>query len=117
MRSMTCTLAPPAPRAGLIDDMERDDNARGPERDETDALHQLVRHLVADGNHRAQAAGQQARRTLAEMTPEYTRSPLLVLHRPRMTDACEICGVWSCRGNCWSAAPAPAGAATKAVVR
>ncbi|NUK11171.1 hypothetical protein HRW18_24970 [Streptomyces lunaelactis] len=80
-------------------------------------LYRLVRHLVADGDRRAQAAGQQARRTLAEMTPEYTRSPLLVLHRPRMNDACAICGSWLCRGKCWSAAPAPAGATTKAVSR
>lgn len=31
-------------------------------------LHQLVRHLVVDGDLRAAAAGRRARRTLAEMT-------------------------------------------------
>jgi hypothetical protein len=32
-------------------------------------LHQLVRHLVVDGDLRAAAAGRRARRTLAEMAP------------------------------------------------
>ncbi|KIF72753.1 hypothetical protein QR77_41465 [Streptomyces sp. 150FB] len=32
-------------------------------------LHQMVRHLVADGDLRAAAAGRRARRTLAEMAP------------------------------------------------
>jgi hypothetical protein len=41
--------------------------ANGPERERTDALHQLVRHLVADGDVRAAKAGRRARRTLAEM--------------------------------------------------
>lgn len=59
MHSMTRAVIPPAPRAGIVDDKERD---------ETDALHQLVRHLVADGDRRARLAGRRARRTLAEMT-------------------------------------------------
>ncbi|MER7832199.1 hypothetical protein [Streptomyces sp. NPDC095602] len=63
---MTRSLTPPA--AGIVDDTERDDDRRGYERDETDALHQLVRHLVADGDRRARLAGRRARRTLAEMT-------------------------------------------------
>lgn len=63
--SMTRTI--PAPANGLYDDMEDEDNRRGPEPDETDAFHRLVRHLVADGDVRAAKAGRRARRTLAEM--------------------------------------------------
>lgn len=63
--SMTRTS--PAPSNGLYDEMEDDDNRRGPERDETDAFHRLVRHLVADGDSRAAKAGRRARRTLTEM--------------------------------------------------
>ncbi|MEU7649891.1 hypothetical protein [Streptomyces huasconensis] len=62
---MTRTI--PAPANGLYDDMEDDDNRRGPEPDETDAFHRLVRHLVADGDSRAAKAGRRARRTLAQM--------------------------------------------------
>ncbi|MCZ4125005.1 hypothetical protein [Streptomyces sp. H39-S7] len=65
MPSMTRTA--PAPWNGLYREMEDDDNQDGPERDETDAFHQLVRHLVADGDCRAAMAGRRARRTLAEM--------------------------------------------------
>ncbi|MFJ8692822.1 hypothetical protein [Streptomyces roseolilacinus] len=68
MHSMTRAVIPPAPRAGIVDDMERDDNRRGYERDETDALHQLVRHLVADGDRQVRLAVRRARRTLGEMT-------------------------------------------------
>ncbi|WP_331743018.1 hypothetical protein OG239_42905 (plasmid) [Streptomyces sp. NBC_00868] len=76
--SMARSLTPPAPRAGVIDDMERDDNNRGPERDETDALHTLLRHLVADGDHRAVLAGRRARRVLIDMVATgYTRPSLL----------------------------------------
>ncbi|MFB6945550.1 hypothetical protein ACFWGL_36475 [Streptomyces sp. NPDC060286] len=62
---MTRTI--PAPSNGLYGDMEDEDNQRGPERDETDAFHRLVRHLVADGDPRAAKAGRRTRRTLAEM--------------------------------------------------
>ncbi|WP_327169934.1 hypothetical protein [Streptomyces subrutilus] len=65
MPSMTRTI--PAPSNGLYDDMEDADNQKGPERDETDQFHQLVRHLVADGDTRAAKAGRRARRTLAQM--------------------------------------------------
>lgn len=108
MNSMTVTLD--APRAGLADDMERDDNRRGFERDETDnAFRQLVHHLVVDGDDRAQSAGRQARRTLAEMDPGYDRQPVLLL-APAVTfrsanDACGLCGYWTCR--CGGVAPAP----------
>ncbi|MFI5808414.1 hypothetical protein [Streptomyces sp. NPDC051561] len=64
MPSMTRTIAP---SNGLFKDMEDDDNRRGPERDETDAFHQLVCRLVADGDARAAKAGRRARRTLAQM--------------------------------------------------
>ncbi|WLQ53782.1 hypothetical protein P8A21_40350 (plasmid) [Streptomyces poriferorum] len=65
MPSMTCTI--PVPSNGLYDDMEDADNQQGPERDETEAFHRLVRHLVADGDSRAARAGRRARRTLAQM--------------------------------------------------
>lgn len=65
MPSMARTI--PAPSNGLYDDMEDADNQKGPERDETDAFHRLVRDLVADGDSRAAKAGRRARRTLAEM--------------------------------------------------
>lgn len=105
--------APPAPvrprrtRAGWFEDEEERDNERGPERDETDEFHQLVRHLTADGDRRA--ADRRARRTLGEMVPSAALPPLLILHQPRMNDACGICGLWSCTGNCWQSTPAPAG--------
>ncbi|WP_158690419.1 hypothetical protein [Streptomyces sp. PsTaAH-124] len=41
--------------------------ANGQDRERSAALHQLVRHLVADGDVRAAKAGRRARRTLAEM--------------------------------------------------
>ncbi|WP_369211209.1 hypothetical protein [Streptomyces flavofungini] len=37
------------------------------QQDRVAALHQLVRHLTADGDTRAAQAGRRARRTLAEM--------------------------------------------------
>ncbi|MCX5345901.1 hypothetical protein [Streptomyces atratus] len=65
------------PHAGLIDDMTEDDNNRGPEPDETE-LHQVVRHLVVDGDYRAWKAVRRARRTFADMVPgAYDRQPVL----------------------------------------
>ncbi|MFJ8982579.1 hypothetical protein [Streptomyces sp. NPDC102282] len=109
MHSIASTLD--APRAGLAKDMERDDNGRGFERDETDtAFRQLVDHLVVDGDDRARSAGRHARRTLAEMAPGYERQPVLLLTRPldfrSADDACPSCGYWKCR--CGGIAPAPA---------
>ncbi|MGW1656610.1 hypothetical protein [Streptomyces atratus] len=70
------------PHAGLIDDMTEDDNNCGPEPDETE-LHQVVQHLLVDGDYRARTAGRRARRTLAAMVPgAYDRQPVL-----RMTTA------------------------------
>ncbi|MFJ2094684.1 hypothetical protein ACIOEW_36325 [Streptomyces sp. NPDC087901] len=83
------------PRSGIADDMSRDDDARGYERDETDQFHQVVRHLVIDGDDRARAAGRQARRTLADMVPGYARQPVLRLTRQltfRASDQCQPCG-------------------------
>ncbi|MER7761340.1 hypothetical protein [Streptomyces sp. NPDC097619] len=77
--SMARSITPPALRAGVLDDMEREDNRRGFERDETDSFHQLVAQLVADGDRRADVGGRRARRTLAEMAPDYVRPPLLLL--------------------------------------
>ncbi|MFB7918096.1 hypothetical protein [Streptomyces sp. NPDC056061] len=72
------------PQASDIDDIHREDensghNGSGYERDETDtALHQLVRHLGADGDRRAARVGRRrARRTLADMAPGYERQPIL----------------------------------------
>ncbi|MFF9638811.1 hypothetical protein ACF1D2_30055 [Streptomyces bacillaris] len=87
-----------APRAGLADDMTRDDNRRGFERDETDQFHQLVRQLVNDGDDRAAAAGRRARRTLQEMDPDYIRQPVLTLLPPTM-DQCPLCERFNCPGH------------------
>lgn len=98
MTSIASTLD--APRAGLADDMTRDDNRRGFERDETDTFQQLVQQLVDDGDDRAAAAGRRARRTLQEMNPGYERQPVLILHRPAMADdACGLCHRWNCTGH------------------
>ncbi|MGW2841852.1 hypothetical protein ACWCWD_29205 [Streptomyces sp. NPDC001493] len=104
---MTTTLATVilAPRAGLFEDMERDDNKRGPERDETDQFHQLVQELVDDGDARARSAGRRARRTLAEMMPGYERQPVLRLTRPLpmrgAEEACGVCNNWTCTCPPW----------------
>ncbi|MFI2471512.1 hypothetical protein ACH475_34940 [Streptomyces globisporus] len=113
MTSIASTLT--APRAGLADDMTRDDNRRGPERDETDQFQKLVQQLVDDGDDRAAAAGRQARRTYAEMAPGQTRQPVLYMARPLTfvptvtragaDDACVLCGRWLCGGNCYAPAP------------
>ncbi|MFK0202101.1 hypothetical protein [Streptomyces lavendulae] len=71
----------PAPQAGIYDDMERDDNRRGFERDETDAnkaLGQLLRRIAREHDRRI-PEGRRARRTLAEMAPDYKRQPMLLL--------------------------------------
>ncbi|MFI5726934.1 hypothetical protein [Streptomyces cyaneofuscatus] len=117
-----CTGITPlrSPRAGVADDIRREDDCgghdgRGYERDETDRYHQLVRQLTAEGDGLAVAAGRRARRTLAEMNPGQTRQPVLRMTReltfvptvPKAgaDDACVLCGWWTCR--CGGAAPAP----------
>ncbi|MGW0669797.1 hypothetical protein [Streptomyces sp. NPDC002746] len=75
---MSVTLTP---RAGTVDDIRREDDARGYERDETDQFHRMVERLVAVGDRRAHAAGRQARRTLAEMAPDQTLQPVLRMTR------------------------------------
>ncbi|MFH8797566.1 hypothetical protein [Streptomyces sp. NPDC017941] len=85
---------------------------RASERDETRLrqLRTVLHGLVADGDRRAAVTGRRARRTLHEMAPGYERQPVLVLHRPVMTDnqssptprqgaddACPLCGYWNCR--------------------
>ncbi|MGN5392455.1 hypothetical protein [Streptomyces sp. JL7001] len=62
------TRVVPRPNAGIIDDIEREDNKKGFEPEDLAAFHQLVRHLTADGDRRAARAGRKARRKLAEMT-------------------------------------------------
>lgn len=97
MSSMTRTR--PGPSAGVFDDEERRDNDRGFERDETDTFHQLVRHLVTDGDRRAATAHRRSRRTLQEMSPGTTVPALLVLAGSvkAADDACVLCGYWRCR--------------------
>ncbi|MEV7114255.1 hypothetical protein [Streptomyces anulatus] len=118
-----CTgVATPAPRAGTIGDIGREDDrgghdGRGYERDETDQFHQVVRRLTDDGDRRARAAGRHTRRTLAEMAPGQARQPVLYMTRqltfaPRSAragadDACVLCGSWLCGGNCFAPAPTP----------
>ncbi|WP_141746114.1 MULTISPECIES: hypothetical protein [unclassified Streptomyces] len=95
---MTRTI--PTPSFGIYDDMTEDDNNRGPERDESEQFRQLVQQLVDDGDTRAAGAGRRARRTLQEMAPNYTRQPVLTLHRPTMAnDACGLCHRWNCGGH------------------
>ncbi|WP_329625913.1 hypothetical protein OG357_38415 (plasmid) [Streptomyces sp. NBC_01255] len=64
---LSMTRAAPRPSAGIIDDIEDADNKKGFEPDDLTAFHQLVRHLVVDGDRRAADAGRRARRTLADM--------------------------------------------------
>ncbi|MEW1699453.1 hypothetical protein [Streptomyces sp. NPDC091278] len=96
-------------QAGIADDIEREDEAKGLEPyDDLAALHQLVRHLVADGDHRAQQKDVRARRTLGEMAPGHTRQPLLTLHRPQMESVCPLCDKSPCAPLCpFRAALAP----------
>ncbi|MFE6727839.1 hypothetical protein ACFVDN_08110 [Streptomyces californicus] len=75
------------PRAGVADDIRREDDrgghdGRGYERDETDRFHQLARQLTAEGDGLAAAAGRQARRTLAQTDPGTTRQPVLLMTWP-----------------------------------
>lgn len=96
---------------------EDEGNRCGYERDETDQFHQLVGRLVADGDHRAAAAGRRARRTRADMAPGQTPQPVLRMTRPltftpsvssrSADDACVLCGSWLCPGNCFAPAPTP----------
>ncbi|WP_369491955.1 hypothetical protein [Streptomyces sp. BF23-30] len=65
---LSMTRGVPRPKAGIIDDIEREDNKKGFEPDDLTAFHQLVRHLTADGDRRAARASRKARGTLAEMT-------------------------------------------------
>ncbi|GGZ96811.1 hypothetical protein GCM10010371_65920 [Streptomyces subrutilus] len=106
---MTTTLTP---CAGKIDDIRREDDSRGYERDETDCLHQLgtlLLRMVRTDDARI-PDGRRARRTLAEMMPGYVRPPLLTLLPPRAADdACVLCGYWNCR--CAQSALAPVGTA------
>ncbi|MFJ5142745.1 hypothetical protein [Streptomyces sp. NPDC088707] len=66
-------------RAGVIDDVQDEDDAQGYEPEAR--LHQLVRHLVSDGDCRAEQTGRQARRTLGHMNPGYERQEVLTFAR------------------------------------
>ncbi|MFI1067036.1 hypothetical protein ACH4TC_34760 [Streptomyces spororaveus] len=104
---MTATLTP---RAGKIDDIRREDDDRGYERDETDSLHRLGTLLLAmaERDDARIPEGRRARRTLAEMAPGYVRPPLLSFNVPfrAADDACVLCGFWTCR--CGQNATVPA---------
>ncbi|MCX4554272.1 WhiB family transcriptional regulator [Streptomyces sp. NBC_01500] len=84
------------PRAGIVDDIEREDDRKGYEPE--DAFHQLVARLVADDDACARTAGRQARRTLAQMAPGYTRQPVLRMTSARIVfDTVRTCS--SCFGQ------------------
>ncbi|MGW9314846.1 hypothetical protein ACWGSB_21110 [Streptomyces albidoflavus] len=113
--------APAAPLGGFYEDMEKEDNDRGPEPDETEGQQRLGRHLrrVIRQQDAAIPVHRRAPRTLAQMKarlgaaqPGFERQPVLVLHRPTMQDdACPLCGRWSCNpANCPPAGAAPANA-------
>ncbi|MFH9656190.1 hypothetical protein ACH4MT_35615 [Streptomyces anulatus] len=99
-----CTgVATPAPRAGTIGDIGREDDrgghdGRGYERDETDQFNRLVEQLVDDGDDRAAVAGRRARRTLQEMAPGYVRQPVLSFLSPAM-EQCPLCLRFNCGGR------------------
>ncbi|MCX5078803.1 hypothetical protein OHA84_37750 (plasmid) [Streptomyces sp. NBC_00513] len=109
---MTATLTP---RAGKVDDIRREDDSRGYERDETDSLHQVGTLLLtmAEGDDARIPEGRRARRTLAEMAPGYIRPPVLRFNvSVRAADeACGLCGYWTCRCPA-AAAPATSTSAT-----
>ncbi|MGW6744853.1 hypothetical protein ACWGDX_29650 [Streptomyces sp. NPDC055025] len=105
--SCGCGVRPTLP-AGFADDMERDDDRRGFERDET-GFHQPLRLLVADGGRRA-ALGQ-ADTTPSDREPLPKRDPGKTLIRIRIrihADAAPVCcgqpmrrdGVQSVCGSC-----------------
>ncbi|MGW7318310.1 hypothetical protein [Streptomyces sp. NPDC054865] len=112
---MTTTLTP---RAGKIDDIRREEEDRGYERDETDSLHQVGTLLLtmAEQDDTRIPEGRKARRSLAEMAPGYTRPPVLRfndLSFRATDDACGLCGCWTCR--CPTAGVASTPGATGAV--
>ncbi|MFF4647250.1 hypothetical protein [Streptomyces sp. NPDC001389] len=106
-------------RAGKIDDIRREDDSRGYERDETDSLHQVGTLLLrmAERDDTRIPEGRRARRTLAEMAPGYVRPPLLTFNLPvrAANDACVLCGFWSCRCSQNAAVPARQPSAAGAV--
>ncbi|MFJ4343138.1 hypothetical protein [Streptomyces sp. NPDC088915] len=81
-----------AVRAGIAKeiakDMECDGNQRGYEREPEARFHELVQHLVADGDRRARSVGRQARRTREQMAPG---------HQPR--ELLSMVGAGSARGE------------------
>ncbi|MGA5430684.1 hypothetical protein ACPCVL_28295 [Streptomyces koyangensis] len=117
-------ITPAAPFGGFYEDMEKEDNQRGPEPDETEGQQRLGRYLrrVIRQQDAAIPAHRRAPRTLAEMKarlvrlgaaqPGYERQPVLVLHRPTMQDdARPLCLRWNCNpANCPPAGAAPANA-------
>jgi hypothetical protein len=105
------------PRAGVVDDIESEDDAKGYEPEQANRqLAVLLARLVREADDWVPDE-VRARRTLQEMVPGYERQPVLVLHRPEMNDACPLCGRWSCTGKCAPYPGATGGAITKAVSR
>ncbi|WP_052499848.1 hypothetical protein [Streptomyces vietnamensis] len=89
-------------RAGVVDDIEREDDAKGYEPEAR--LHELVQRLVADGDRRAQQAGLRARRTLGQMDPGHQRRELLTLTgSTRGTGECRAIGRRAQNGEAVSA--------------
>ncbi|MGK5448818.1 hypothetical protein [Streptomyces radiopugnans] len=79
------------PQSGLIEDLEREDNERGYERDETDNHHrrlgaELLR-WIREADTRVPAE-QRAPRTVAQMHARLAAAT---------DDACPLCGWWRCR--------------------
>ncbi|WP_073921011.1 hypothetical protein [Streptomyces sp. CB00455] len=113
---MTATMTP---RAGKIDDIRREEEDRGYERDETDSFHQVGTLLLAMAKRDDARIpdGRRARRTLAEMAPGYIRPPLLAFNLPvrAADDACVLCGFWTCRCGQTATLPAPPPSATGTV--
>ncbi|MFP8886811.1 hypothetical protein [Streptomyces mangrovi] len=88
---MTAILAHrPRPQAGVIEDIEREDDRRGYERDETDNHHRLgaeLLHRVRSADARIPAE-RRVPRTVAEMRARLAAAA---------DDACPLCGWWRCR--------------------
>ncbi|MFE5514138.1 hypothetical protein ACFQ9J_26755 [Streptomyces sp. NPDC056529] len=69
-------------RAWVGEDIHEEDEAKGYEHEPEARLHQLVQHLVADGDRRARTIGRPARRTREQMMPGHQRPELLSMTGP-----------------------------------
>ncbi|MFF8513228.1 hypothetical protein ACF064_34750 [Streptomyces sp. NPDC015492] len=78
----------PSVRAWVGEDIHDEDEAKGYEPEPEARFHELVQHLVADGDRRARSVGRQARRTREQMAPG---------HQPR--ELLSMVGAGSARGE------------------